>query len=189
MIGSEVDYNGNLGTEFINVDKLEIGNFKGNVMSALLHKSVFHNNLAKRDADVSAKVSLAGERTFKDLINKGCSGRFAVCARDSDIVLRLCDLIGKLDFGDNRNIALGKSLHSRTSERYARIFNNEVKVTLENLCVLSDDFNSVFVEEINLLDFFFLLALRKGDYRTELFQHPDRRHTASCKSDDENLLP
>ena len=189
MIGSEVDYYGDLGTECINIDKLEIGNFKGNVMSALLHKSVFHNYLAKRDTDIAAKVRLAGERTSEDLVNKGCGGRFTVCARDGDIVLRLCDLIGKLNLGYNRNIALRKPLHCRTSERYSRILNNEVKVTLKNLCVLSDYFNSVFVEKIKLLNFLFLLALRKGDYRTELFQHSDRRHTASCKSDDENPLP
>ena len=155
-------------------------------MSALLHKTVFHNDFAKRNADISAKVSLARKSTAKNFICKSGGRGFAVRSRYCNIVLRLRNLIGKLDFRDNGNAALMKLLHHRTSVRHARIFDNKVKITLKNRHFLSDYFNIIFVEKINFLYILFFLALGEGDLCAELFEHLDCRHAASCKSDDKN---
>ncbi len=155
-------------------------------MSALFHQSVFHDYLAKRYSDVAAKVRLSRKSTGKYFISETCRGRFAVGARYGNIMLRLCDLIGKLNFRYDGDTALGKFLHHRASVRNSRILDNKVKITLEHVHILSDNLDSVFVEEVKLLDVLFFLAFRKRYICAELFQHPDRRHTASRKSDDEN---
>ena len=184
MVGRQVDDGGDVRTETVDVDELVVGDLEGDVVVALLHEALFHDDLTQRDADVAAQVGFSGERFVQDLVDEGGRGGLSVRARDGDVVLRLRDLERQFDLGDDRDAVQGQCLHEGAAVGDTGVLDAEVVILVEDLHVLADDRDAEFFQSGELFELLRRLALGEDDVRAQFVKDFDGCHAAAGKADD-----
>ena len=184
VVGRQVDDGGDVRTETVDVDELVVGDLEGDVVVALLHEALFHDDLTQRDADVAAQVGFAGEGRVQDLVDEGSRGGLSVRAGNGDVMLWLRDLEGQFDLGDDRDAVLRQRLHEGAAVGDTGVLDTEVVMLIEDLHALVDDGDAQFLQRGELLEFLRGLALREDDVRPQLVKDFDGCHAAAGEADD-----
>ena len=177
MVGRDVQYRGNVRAKIFRRLHLVAGNFRRQNSSA----ADFQRDFAKWHADIPADADFI-ERRFKQQSEQRDRRRLTVGARHC-ANRRLRQVVGKLNFADNRNALRRRRLEQRYLQRHGGRHDYQVDTAQKFIGLLAEA--NCHARNLHVEIFF---GVAECDCRAELFRDACRRNAASCRADNQNIF-